>query len=1765
MANNKKKDNQGSSSQVEPLTKIKGTNADDILSGGDGDEKIEGGKGNDNIFGGAGNDEIKGGSGNDIVNGGSGNDDVDGGQGDDLAIFNVAENTASDNTYDGGAGIDTLLLEMTREEWMRDDIQQDIANVLQFISEKSNPSGQANANTFNFQAFDLEIRRFESLRVTVDGVELDPVDEPVTANDSSSSTSGEHDPVSGNVLDNDDVPDLVRSVALITPPTKGELTFNDDGGFTYEPGDEFDYLAEGEKERVSFTYRVVDADHDEDTATVSIDITGTNDAPIANPDAGTSQENSAISVDVLANDTDVDTSDTHTVIQAAIASGAGTVAIVDNRLEWTPGTDYDYLALGEEATVVIDYSVSDNHGGIDSSTLTLTITGSNDGPVANVDSGNTEENTVLSVDVLANDTDVDTSDTHTVDKATIASGLGAVAIVDNQIEWSPRSDYDYLAVGESAQVVIDYTMSDNHSSEASSILTITVTGSNDAPIAVADTASLGENAAVTIDALANDTDVDASDTHTITSASIASGLGAVSVQNNTLVWSPAEMTAPGAGGASSLDGLEISPSVYDYLPEGESATVLVDYAISDGNGGVSASTATITVNGENDAPTVVAVEMQSVSEQDEVFDVDLLASANDVDSTAVLTAINVSEKEGKGGWTVNGNTLTIDPDYYDSLNNGESETLSINYQISDEFGATVDQTLDYTIEGFTDAPDLDVELADSQTLINGINIVINVKPAAEEEVNLSFANVPAGATIMYQGKDVAASGIINALPTLQVLLVLAPDADADTDLQIIATGVDDQGLQVGDTAVEPLDVKYSASTKTDSLSFTAVDQGMWSAGAAPQIGWHEYIPFVGTETEAWTSGKFNLVDISLNSDSIAADLLSFFQDALDLATGEQQVAQGNRDQTVADRDTAYKKAVHVDAVVAAKNDYNLKDGIYQTAHIAWRAAQDLADGASDNSDADAATLAEAQDHLATLQSQRSALEVDARISWSVWVPTPVWDDPFKGYWQTFHGHDPIKYALVLAKDVEIAAQKTAIYFIELEASGTEAVEGALQDAADLLLPARNEALANRTAAANHLDALEADMHDDGFYVGTNVDSFTVAAAWTEVAAKTTAIGVTEGILATAKAATALAQAAVDAAQGVIDTTDFNADFSFDLELHAKVGLQIDFALDTGSVDASASYDLQTQTQHNLTTDTLLITPMLVNLVTGDSVAFSTVSPNVQFYAGILYDVGADIDMFVDAAFAVGGTSLFDISGDDDGIRIQESFGMDGVITLIDFDSSDVGPVKMPFIESMTEGIVSVSTNIPNIATQGTAAPFSTSYFQEGDLLNVDFSEISSAFFNFIEAGIDFSPEIKAAFSSLGDIDPGSTGFDAVMGAVGDVLAGIWDVLNGTADTDGDGVVPIFLLDATDETSASLLHLNLVPDDLSGIDVDSGSLGFYVSYGESAPVVQVSIDIDQFVALVANLAVGNTSGEIINPLVKEYGLDAIMNLADVPVATADEIKKYVNASYTFEYADVDASTGWSFKQEFTLSIDDMLYTLELEDGTSFLFAANDSNPTLEIDDISQYDANGDGNVNYSLNLVPEAMFSNDTELGMSIGYTLDFLKANLAAGLKIPLADIFGVQGAPAIPIPLLNLKLGPLLRVKGDLDVLDVDVFENRFAFDLGNATTNGGISVIDDVINGTLDDDILVGNEGNDIFNGAGGNDLFIFAANHGSDVINDFNAGDVIDLAAVGIFNSPTEAQLAAIDDVNGHANIDLGGGNDITLVGVAAASLAPESFVV
>ena len=106
-----------------------------------------------------------------------------------------------------------------------------------------------------------------------------------------------------------------------------------------------------------------------------------------------------------------------------------------------------------------------------------------------------------------------------------------------------------------------------------------------------------------------------------------------------------------------------------------------------------------------------------------------------------------------------------------------------------------------------------------------------------------------------------------------------------------------------------------------------------------------------------------------------------------------------------------------------------------------------------------------------------------------------------------------------------------------------------------------------------------------------------------------------------------------------------------------------------------------------------------------------------------------------------------------------------------------------------------------------------------------------------------------------------------------------------------------------------------------------------------------------------------------------------------------------------------------------------------------------------------------------------------------------------------------------------------------------------------------------DDLLIGGDGDDRLTGNGGDDNLVGDTGDDLFVFNDGDGNDTIIDFTAGagsdDVIDLRGDSFNNSLSELLTHASQE-GADTEIDLGGGDAVTLVGVNMGDLHEDDFL-
>ena len=592
------------------------------------------------------------------------------------------------------------------------------------------------SQTFSFTISDNEPEgaktATETLEITVKGTNDAPVAVAQMGMGDEGNETVPSAPIMGNLLmgasdvDNDDAlltvteVDTVAVVAggITIVGTFGSLMVNPDGSYTFTMDDAaVDGLNLLDELSQTFSFTISDNEPEgakTATETLTITVKGTNDAPVANTDVAMTTENASVTVDVLADDEDVD-STTFSLDSATIGSttglsvspaAAGAAAIVGNQLFFDPGTAFDELDPGDEATVVVNYTMSDDSGAESSSTATITVKGENDDPVAVSDTmATTDEDTPVSVDVLANDTDVDGDDNptnFTLVSVIVASTMGltvssaaagTATVQGNQLKFEPGTDFDELDGGDTATVVVNYTMADDSGAMSSSMATITVNGKNDPPKAMPDTASADSDKMVTVDVLLNDTDIDGDDNPMN-----------FSLDNVQIVSTTGLPGSPGPAGTATIvnNQLKFDPSeAFDALRGSDTATVVVEYTMSDDSGAPASSMATITVNADNTPPD--AKDDEAITESGKRVNIDVLANDMDADDDALfIDSFDARSARGARITERADGRLRYDPDdvrELDRLDDDEFRDDTFTYTVSDGNGGFDTATVKVTVVG----------------------------------------------------------------------------------------------------------------------------------------------------------------------------------------------------------------------------------------------------------------------------------------------------------------------------------------------------------------------------------------------------------------------------------------------------------------------------------------------------------------------------------------------------------------------------------------------------------------------------------------------------------------------------------------------------------------------------------------------------------------------------------------------------------------------------------------------------------------------------------------------------------------------------------------------------------------------------------------------------------------------------------------------------------------------------------------------------------
>lgn len=261
-------------------------------------------------------------------------------------------------------------------------------------------------------------------------------------------------------------------------PSKGTLTVSGNS-YTYTPNANYNGAD-------SFTVTVSDGKGGTVTQTVNITVTPVNDPPQAPATQSvTVAEDTKVAVTVSATDVEGDS-----LTYSATNPANGTISQAGNVFTYSPNANFN----GSDSFNVKIFDGKDSVN----QTVSITVTPVNDAPVAVADTNTaTEGGSKVSGSVATNDSDVE-GDTLTY---TLNAPVAGLAIASNGGYTFDPTDvaYDSLAAGATKAMVANYTVSDGKGGTATSTLTITVTGVNDAPVVTsAATATVDENSATSV-------------------------------------------------------------------------------------------------------------------------------------------------------------------------------------------------------------------------------------------------------------------------------------------------------------------------------------------------------------------------------------------------------------------------------------------------------------------------------------------------------------------------------------------------------------------------------------------------------------------------------------------------------------------------------------------------------------------------------------------------------------------------------------------------------------------------------------------------------------------------------------------------------------------------------------------------------------------------------------------------------------------------------------------------------------------------------------------------------------------------------------------------------------------------------------------------------------------------------------------------------------------------------------------------------------------
>ena len=368
-----------------------------------------------------------------------------------------------------------------------------------------------------------------------------------------------------------------------------------------------------------------------------------------------------------------------------LPSGAKVKINADGSIYFDTAGKFEWLPAGGTTSVSFNYTITDFFSTSATGTVTVNITGSNDKPVVASPLSATLQDAAqpLAINLLSGASDIDLGAVLSVTNVT---GLGNGMTLNGSTLTVDPSAYRYLAAGEQQQVTVSYRVTDENGAFAAQTLSLTLTGTNDAPTVAA--------------ALHAETQEDTG----ILSLNLITGASDID-QNASLSISNVTGLVDGLSLSGSTLRVNSSHAAFQSLNAGEQRVITVGYSVVDEHGASVQQTATVTITGSAEQTVTASI---STNEDAAPFTVNLL---NGAPSGATISAL----AELPPGLAVVNGVLTVNPTHaaFQSLAQDEQLSIAVTYDVVSAGGSS-SRMCSPSVTGTNDAPVVTVLLRTSR-------------------------------------------------------------------------------------------------------------------------------------------------------------------------------------------------------------------------------------------------------------------------------------------------------------------------------------------------------------------------------------------------------------------------------------------------------------------------------------------------------------------------------------------------------------------------------------------------------------------------------------------------------------------------------------------------------------------------------------------------------------------------------------------------------------------------------------------------------------------------------------------------------------------------------------------------------------------------------------------------------------------------------------------------------------------------------------------